>query len=58
MDVPVTAANAALPVTVATPNLPGTPLRPLLIKVYKSPAAPLLDRKSPIRTNKGIVINI
>ena len=29
-----------------------------IIKVYKSPAAPLLDKKSPIKTNNGIVINI
>ena len=56
MDVPVTAAKAVLPVTVATPNLPGTPLRPLLMRLYRSAAAPLLDKKSPIRTKRGIVI--
>ena len=58
IEVPVTAANAAFPVTVATPSLPGTPFRPLFISEYKSPAAPLRDKKSPIRTKSGIVIKI
>ena len=33
IEVPVTAANAAFPDTVATPSLPGTPFKPLLINV-------------------------
>ena len=43
---------------IATPSLPGTPFRPLFISEYKSPAAPLRDKKSPIRTKSGIVIKI
>ena len=57
MLTPTTAANTALPSTVATARRPGT--RPIarLIVLYKSEAAPERAMNSPIRMNSGITAN-
>ncbi len=57
MLTPVTKANSALAIMVATASRPGSQPLARLTSAYRSLAAPHLARNSPISMNSGMTAN-